>query len=146
MTELISAIGFWDKVAVKGPAECWLWKAGQRGGYGGFHINRRPVYAHRVAFALFHHREPKGDVLHRCNNKLCVNPRHLYSGDSVANSRDLYMKGGGGRRRLSDNDVREIRRLHKTGQCSRSGLAERFACGERNIGDIVRGQTFRYIK
>ena len=79
---------FWPKVA-KG-AGCWNWTGAlTRGGYGSFWggPERR---AHRMSWVLRHGPIPHGRlVLHRCNNRLCVNPEHLYLGDQYDNMRDM---------------------------------------------------------
>lgn len=138
---------FWSKVEVKGPTECWPWKAAQENGYGSFALDGyHAAHAHRSAFELFYHRKPKGEVLHKCNNKLCVNPHHLYEGDHVANARDLLIEGGGGRRKLSNDQVREIKRLRKTGWYSLDELATKFGCCAQNIGRILNGQIHIYIE
>lgn len=55
-------------------------KTGVRDGrYGSFRIDGRLVRAHRVSWEV--HSGPIPDCLyvcHRCNNKRCINPDHLY--------------------------------------------------------------------
>ncbi len=135
---------FWDKVDVRGPDECWLWKGGLSDGYGAFGVKRRMTHAHRVAFEIFFGKKPEKHVLHRCDNKVCVNPRHLYEGDDVDNMRDLYM-GGGGKRELSNEDVREIKRLGKMGLYTQEEIATGFRCCAQNVGRILNGQIYVHI-
>ncbi|MFD5161031.1 HNH endonuclease signature motif containing protein [Streptomyces hawaiiensis] len=48
------------------------------GGYGHFKANRRPVRAHRYAYALAYGSVPDGLVVdHLCRNRACVRPSHL---------------------------------------------------------------------
>src|SRR5690606_32428514 len=70
---------FWGKVDVRGPSECWPWKASTwPSGYGQFRMDGRPTGAHRVAYAVTRGDIPAGlHVLHRCDNPPCVNPNHL---------------------------------------------------------------------
>jgi hypothetical protein len=88
---------FWAKVDERGPDECWEWKAGiNRYGYGKFKApHRREVTAHRMVWMLSHGREiPDGQcVLHRCDNRSCVNPAHLSLGTQLDNIRDRDRKG-----------------------------------------------------
>lgn len=57
---------------------CWDWCGHIRADYGGFFMDGKNKYAHRVAYALFVEPIPEdGYVHHRCSNKLCVNPKHL---------------------------------------------------------------------
>lgn len=75
---------------------CWNWLGGKRGSlsYGGFWINGKPHSAHRVSYALFVGRIPKGlFVLHSCDNPSCVNPKHLFTGNHLRNMADRNAKG-----------------------------------------------------
>jgi hypothetical protein len=72
--------------------------------------------AHRLSYRLLVGPIPGGYlVLHRCGNASCVNPLHLYLGDSLQNARDRDMHGmayrgkGLPQTKLSDDQVREIR-------------------------------------
>jgi hypothetical protein len=69
---------FWEKVTKT--AGCWLWTGARTtAGYGLFNpTSRKPVYAHRYAFALIKGPVPGGKQLdHLCRNPGCVNPDHL---------------------------------------------------------------------
>ena len=137
---------FWSKVDMRGSDQCWLWKAAQDNrGYGVFSLGDEMVKAHRVAFALFYRKRLEDCVLHKCENKLCVNPHHLYEGDHSDNARDLYRENKGPKRKLSNNDVREIRDLYKTGYYSQVMLSEKFRCNQSSISRILDGQRYSYI-
>lgn len=72
-----------DKISPEPNTGCWLWTAGERGGYGrvrwrdaaGRNVNSP---AHRVVYELLKAPIPSGlDIDHRCRNTYCVNPDHL---------------------------------------------------------------------
>lgn len=57
---------------------CWDWTSFQRAQYGGFYMDGKSRYAHRVSYMLFVGPIPEdGYIHHKCSNKLCVNPEHL---------------------------------------------------------------------
>lgn len=85
---------FWAKVEVGDPDECWEWTASIGGpGYGQISVNRKPVTAHRMSFFIAHGYWPSM-CCHRCANKKCVNPDHLYDGDARSNAIDTVKDGG----------------------------------------------------
>lgn len=74
---------------------CWNWKGGvMKNGYGQFmttvHVKE---YAHRVSYQIFYGDIPEGLIIcHKCDNKKCVNPAHLYAGTRTDNLIDTYSK------------------------------------------------------
>lgn len=118
---------FWGKVDKSGqePAHmpgvggCWLWTGGRIStGYGGLWMSefRRQIGSHRISFALANGFPlPVLQVLHRCDNELCVRPDHLFLGTQLDNMRDKVAKGRQargircGNAHLTDDDVRAIR-------------------------------------
>lgn len=112
---------FWPKVQQGAPTECWEWQASlDTGGYG--HIGAGPgrplKRAHRVAYELTHGEIPPGLVVcHRCDNRRCCNPAHLFLGRQRDNIVDMISKGrrqepvgvANPRAKLTEQQVKAIR-------------------------------------
>lgn len=57
---------------------CWLWNKPRDDGYGQFHNEGHPVYAHRFSYEYHYGSIPTGlEVDHLCYRRSCVNPIHL---------------------------------------------------------------------
>lgn len=74
---------------------CWRWIGASRGvGYGAIKVGGKVLDAHRYSWQVFHGQIPSGcQVLHRCDNRACVNPAHLELGDASKNRRDAIARG-----------------------------------------------------
>lgn len=89
---------FWEKVKVRGDDECWPWLAARHvQGYGAFAFTKHKIVtAHRAAWAITYnrHRLPssKLHVMHLCDNKICVNPKHLKLGTPSENEKDAFIR------------------------------------------------------
>ena len=143
---------------------CWEWqKYIARNGYGemGYGWNAATgrgvtILTHRASWIVHHGAIPEGAmVLHKCDNRKCINPDHLYIGDAQDNVNDMHerdraRKAQGiqnGHARLTREQVDEIRRRHipggRLGRGHRSGntaeLAEEFGITKQYVGQLTRG-------
>lgn len=83
-------------ITVNASTECWEWNKGvNRQGYGRIQlINRKGARAHRAAYEVFKGQIPQGMcVCHKCDNRKCINPDHLFLGTYKDNYRDSKEKG-----------------------------------------------------
>lgn len=144
---------FWSKVAVND--DCWWWMAGAgRDGYGVISIGAYPVKAHRFSWELHFGEIPDGMcVCHRCDNKLCVRPDHLFLGTTQDNIADRDSKGRqikGERHpdaKLTEETVRLIRSRYKRG-CPTNGiraLAREFGLCRSSMRAVVFGDTWKDV-
>lgn len=74
---------------------CWRWIGASRGvGYGAIKVGTKVWDAHRYSWVVFNGEIPaECQVLHRCDNRACVNPAHLELGDASKNRRDAIARG-----------------------------------------------------
>lgn len=93
---------FWSKVDKQGlthpvlKTRCWEWTASKvtNSGYGQFQVIKSTTLAHRISWLIHFGEIPTGlFVLHKCDNKICVNPDHIFLGTHQANMDDCKAKG-----------------------------------------------------
>jgi len=73
---------------------CWNWQRSRRSGrYGHVQWNGKVTAAHRVfAYMFLGFPLDSRFVLHKCDNGLCCNPKHLFLGTQFDNMRDCADK------------------------------------------------------
>ena len=126
---------------------CWEWQ-GQQTPYGRIREGTPgPLhYVHRLAYALWHHRDLAHlhFICHHCDAPACVNPLHLFEGTHVDNVRDAVRKQRIAMgewhccAKLSDQDIRAIRAAKAQGQSSRS-IAVHYGISIPYINQLARG-------
>lgn len=145
-------VRFWKHV--KKTRTCWLWTGGaDENGYGRFGVTSdNVVLAHRYSYSLVHDLDPEICVLHKCDNPSCVRPAHLWTGTRGDNLRDCIAKGrfttgmkhhGA---KLTDNQVRQIRKLAAAGKTSQADIARRFGLDQSTVSQIVNFKRRKHVK
>ena len=144
---------FWEKV--NRTEECWNWKGSLLpSGYGNFSMNKKPSLSHRVSWEMHNGKIPKGIfVLHKCDNRKCVNPDHLFLGTHTDNARDRESKNRGNHAKgdkcrtckLSNREVNEIRRSYETGRFTQTKLAKLFKVTQSTIWFIITRRTWKHL-
>lgn len=142
---------FWRKVR-KGES-CWTWTACiTETGYGRFGAGKL-WQAHRYSWTIEYGPIPAGHcVLHRCGNRLCVRPEHLFVGTKIENARDrasrgLYRSLRGeqhGAAKLTDRAVREIHSNYRRGMGGE--FARRYNVSADLITSIARRKHWRHVE
>lgn len=144
---------FWSKVDIKGKDNCWIWLGtiGQHG-YGEFSTNGQTNRAHRVSYRI-NHGYPYGNVLHKCDNKLCVNPNHLFLGSQSDNVSDMFSKDrqanlkgeNNSGSKLTESNVLEIIKLSNLGKAD-TEIAQLFNVSRSAIWGITSGKYWKHIQ
>jgi len=137
----------WSKIRKKGEDDCWLWTGSKTpSGYGRIYINGETIRANRLVYIL-----TKGFIsedkiiLHTCNNKLCVNPKHLKEGTNLENSQQMVEDGRqvSGNTILTKENVSKIRELYNTGKYSYEILSDKFGITKGNTVQIIRNELWK---
>ena len=132
---------------------CWDWSGRiPSNGYGTIHFKGKTYRAHRVSMMVMRNEDP-GElyVCHKCDNKKCVNPDHLFLGTSSENLMDASRKGRiafgsrSGNSKLSEKDIVAIFEMEKSGKNARE-ISEMFPVSQSQICRILTNKTWNREK
>lgn len=149
-----------SKVDIDLETNCWHWNGCiQSNGYARVTYKNKTMGAHRLSYMAFIGDIPKdNDVCHKCDNRSCVNPRHLFTGTRLDNMKDCVSKNRQAKgeilsvlvrgekthlAKLKEVDVIKIRRL--SGDRKSKELSAQFGVSVDNIRSILRRDIWRHI-
>lgn len=146
---------FWKHCQRADESECWEWTGSiEKSGYGllGAWLDGRTIHlkAHRVAYAIANGETPTTRlVCHKCDNRKCVNPSHLFLGTPKDNSDDKFSKGrfvavrgvDNSRARVSEEQVLSIFKDRRT----YSLIGRAHGVSKSVVYDIKRRRTWRHL-
>ncbi len=141
-------------VVRNGDASCWAWTGFKHNGYGRIKTDngRAAIGAHRVSYEKHIGPIPEGQcVLHRCDNRECTNPQHLFLGDVAANNRDRDSKGRqakgerNGVARLTDERVIELREVAKVSPTAATLLGKHWGISNSGVRSVISRRAWRHL-
>lgn len=160
LIELQEINRFWSKVDIREPNECWEWTKGcYGGGYGRFRCRsprlQRPSHIIALELSLGRPLGSKMCALHRCDNRPCCNPAHLWEGTHQDNMADMVQKGRSlspvqtgdlnHNATLTDNDIPIIRQMIMNGQTNTS-IAAKYGVTHSMISRIKLRKSWAHIR
>ena len=142
---------------------CWRWlKATDGWGYGNMWHKGVTYKSHRLMWELCNGPIPKGGdcrgmcVCHKCDNRSCCNPAHLFLGTHAENMGDMKKKNRGktadrkGEKnpaaKLTEADVEHIRYLVKNSTFQKQEIAWMFNVNPSRISAIANGKSWKKYK
>jgi hypothetical protein len=147
---------FWSKVQATDVETCWVWTAGtDNGGYGIMSVGAYPAKVHRVSWELHVGPIPDGlGVLHTCDNRVCVNPYHLFLGTTVDNTKDRDQKGRQTQgekhhdAKMTAEMVIQARKEYKRGASGLGirSLALKYGVAMSTMSSILKGDSWKGVK
>lgn len=141
---------------------CWNWNSTLTGTkYGKFTTYEKgrdnPTHkqAHRVSWELFRGPIPEGlFVCHKCDNRRCVNPDHLFLGTPQDNTHDMFSKKRGHvlpaspkgenhpRSKLTNRQADQIRKIYESSQYTYRQLAQMFNVSRHVIYCVINNFSY----
>lgn len=133
---------------------CIEWQKKLHDGYGQFVIQGTSYKAHRISYEIFvgiipWHGLSELCILHECDNRACINPKHLFPGTRCDNNKDRVAKGRGrhtdgedhGGSVITDIELFDIMELYYQERWSALSIAEKYGIGSSTVKRYILGQA-----
>ena len=144
-----------EKYVIRNGDYCWKWKGCiTTNGYAAISVYRDKRNAHRISWLIHNGKIPIGKyVCHKCDNKECTNPDHLFIGTNRDNQQDLVRKGKNNNLRgnrapwskLTEKQVREIYKLFYE-SITLDKIAKIYKVSRATISHIKNGKSWKHVK
>jgi hypothetical protein len=154
----VTESGCWEFIGCKMP-----------NGYGKLTKNKKTWLAHRYSYYL-KHGEMQNDfhVCHKCDNRICVNPDHLFLGTRKDNMQDMINKNrhnfsglrtngfqkkatlnvlrgeANKNSKLKESDVVDIIAMYKNGY-KQTEISKKYGLRQGYVSKIVRGLFWKHV-
>lgn len=113
-------------------------------GYGRIRYDRNWTEVHRATWQYHNGPMPAGaHVLHKCDNRKCCAPSHLYLGTNEQNIQDKLERDRSGKS-LNIAKATRIKELLAAG-VSQASIAEEFGVGQPTISKIKMGKSWKHV-
>lgn len=141
-------VRFHRKYKVDPETGCWIWTDRPHLlGYGELKVYGKMMKAHRFSYETFvGPLDPKLEICHECNTKLCVNPKHLRQDTKSSNQIDISKIKGRKNQKLSFEAVIEIKlALQNPYWGIGKDLADKYGVARCTITEIKNNDKWKHI-
>lgn len=89
-------------------------------------------------------------VLHKCDNRRCINPAHLFPGNNALNMQDMVAKGRnkpalGESHKLAKLTEAHVKEIRARGKETHRLLGAEFGISAEHVGRIVARKAWKHI-
>ena len=150
-----------DNIKIDPITNCWEWQlCCDPDGYAQVGYKDKTYKAGRLFYQLingeiprFNERGQRLCVLHKCDNRKCINTEHLFLGTNMENTTDMISKNRMhknkgekiGTHKLTEKQVLEIRAMYSTKLDSQYQIAKMYDISAGNVSCIVNRKIWTHI-